>query len=106
MLIQKMHETLDQLLKTIGEGDAQKAKEAQERFTQAVEEAWQSYQEGKITTHVRGKAIPRLIYLYVIHELPKVITDPKRWPEIVKELHSMEQITRTVVTPEEVNSSQ
>jgi len=74
-------------------------REAQRRFSEAVEAAWQMYQQGRIEVEVRG--LPRVMYLWAMEDLPRQIEDRSNWPQIIRELEQFLRTMDHVVEPRE-----
>ncbi len=98
-VIGAMEEEARNLLETLERGDREAVRTAQQRFAQAVEESWRRYQEGKVVVAVRG--LPRVMYQWVMEELPRQVQDPARWPEARRELARFLRTVQWVVEPEE-----
>ncbi len=84
----KMVETGKRLLATLESNDLEAVQETAKSFSQAVNDAWQVYQQGEIPTQMRGQAFPRMMYQFATTELPVAIVDPQRWPAIVREMRN------------------
>ena len=84
----KMVETGERLLATLESNDLEAIQEAAKSFSQAVDDAWQAYQQGEIPTQMRGQAFPRMMYQFATVELPTAIADPQRWPAIAREVRN------------------
>ena len=72
---------------------------AQKSFSSAVDEAMKRYKEGKIEVKVKG--LPADMHLFATRDLPKLIEDEDRWPNILKDLKRFERIMDLVVEPKE-----
>ncbi len=94
-----MEQTANELLEALERNDPHTVAVAQERFLQAVEEAWKRYQDGGISVNVRG--LPRVMYQWVMEELPQKVKDPARWPEVRRELTRFLRTVEWVVVPRE-----
>jgi hypothetical protein len=88
MLIAKMVETGKRLLAALESNDLEAIQEAAKSFSQAVDDAWQAYQQGEIPTQMRGQAFPRMMYQFATVEMPAAIADPQRRPAIAREVRN------------------
>lgn len=86
MPIMKMIETGEQILRAIESKDIEAIQKATISFSQAVDDAWQAYQDGEISTQMRGQALPRTMYQFAVEELPSAIADPQQWSAIAREI--------------------
>jgi len=98
MPIVKMVETGEQVLAAIELKDLEAIQQAAKSFSQAVGDAWQAYQEGEISTQVRGQALPRTMYQFATVELPLAIADPQRWPAIAREMRTFLNMVNIVIS--------
>ncbi|MEA3341454.1 MAG: hypothetical protein U9R15_15940 [Chloroflexota bacterium] len=97
MLIE-MVGTGKRLLATLESKDFQAIQEAAKSFSQAVDDAWQAYQQGEIPTQMRGQAFPRMMYQFATVELPAAVADPQRWPAIAREVRNFINMIDIVAT--------
>jgi hypothetical protein len=101
MRLQKIRESAGLLLAALDTREQQIIQEAQENFSEAVEEAWQSYQKGDIETQVGGQALPRSMYLYATRELPQEVVHLRRWSTVERELTSFVRTMDRILLPTE-----
>jgi hypothetical protein len=103
MRLQKIRESAGLLLAALDTREQQIIQEAQENFSEAVEEAWQAYQKGEIETQigVGGQALPRSMYLYATRELPQEVIHLRRWSTVERELTSFVRTMDRVLLPTE-----
>ncbi|MGQ4876613.1 MAG: hypothetical protein ACP6IY_21310 [Promethearchaeia archaeon] len=74
---------------------------AQKEFTQTVEEAMVAFKNGKITVDI-SKALPLVMYNWVVEELPSKIVDPENYKDIKRELILFKSNITIVLNPAEV----
>jgi len=98
MLIVEMIETGKRLLAALESNEPKTIQETAQGFSQAVNGAWQAYQQGEIPTQMRGQAFPRMMYQFATVELPVAIVDPQRWPAITREVRNFINMIGIVVT--------
>jgi hypothetical protein len=101
MCVQKIRESAGLLLAALDTREQRIIQEAQENFSEAVEEAWQAYQKGEIETQVVGQALPRSMYLYATRELPQEVVYLRRWSTVERELTSFVRTMDRVIVPSE-----
>lgn len=97
--IEKMLREAQDLLEAVEEGDSGKIEVALCRLQEAVQAAWELYQQGRINTAVRG--LPRVMYQWATEELPRKVHEPSSWPEIRRELVQFINSIKLVVEPQE-----
>ncbi len=98
--IEQIKETLAALLDAIEVGETAQVKQAQERFVQATQYAWDQYEQGKITVTMRG--LPRVMYQWVTRELPEMIQDREQWPMVKRELRRFQRLLDALLDPSPV----
>lgn len=98
MYVQKMKDAGQALLAALETNDTHAIQESAKMFAQAVDEAWQAYLRGEVTTHTRGKALPRTMHQFATVELPAKIADPQAWPTIARETRIFLNMLRVVAS--------
>ncbi len=99
-VLEEMEREARELLEALEQGNRETVEAAQRRFSRAVAEAWDRYQQGAITVTVRG--LPRVMYQWAVEELPRQVQDPARWPEAQRDLARFLRTVEWVVEPREV----
>jgi len=99
MFLEKVKETADLLLAALDTREEKLIQEAQRNFSQAVEGAWQAYEQGKIQTRARQGTLPRAMYLYATRELPQEVTHLKRWSTMKREITDFLRTMDLVIAP-------
>lgn len=89
----------NQLVISLEEKNVETVRENQELFSRFMEQMWAAYQQGEIEFHVRGQALPRMMYLFATEELPQSITNPEQWPKLARELRNFMRMAHIMSTP-------
>lgn len=79
MHIQRIIATGQELLTAFESNNPQMIQECTQRFSQAVNAAWNAYTQGQIPTAIKGAAVPRTMHQFATVELPALILDPQQW---------------------------
>ncbi len=87
------------LLEALEQGDNGRVEDALHRFQEAIEAAWNLYQQGRINTAVRG--LPKVMYMWAMEELPQMVQEPSKWPEVRRQLAQFINAVQLVVEPKE-----
>jgi len=82
--VKQMRGLGNELIEALNQGDTASVNAAQEKFSGAIEQAWQYFSRPEIPA--REKALPRLIERWAQGDLPKEISDPAHYPAVAREL--------------------
>jgi hypothetical protein len=85
MPIEKVRKTADNLLTALTTREQAAIQQAQQKFSRAVEEAWQEYQGGNLDIQSK-QTLPQSMYLYATRELPQEVAWLRRWSTVEREI--------------------
>ena len=100
MIIRNLKKSAEALRQALEQEDTAAIQKAHTEFSRVINAAWQQYEQGQLVVEMRG--LPRLMYYWVVDELPGKIQDPAQWPSIRRELGHFLRIMELSIKPREV----
>lgn len=95
MPLQKIQKTAGLLLEALNSREQRAIEQAQRNFSQAVEEGWRAYQQGRLNIR-SGQTLPRSMYLYATRELPQEVAHLRRWSTVAREINNFMRTVKLI----------
>ena len=83
--IKQVHVLGEDLIDALNQGDTLRVNAAQQKFSDAIERAWQYFNRPEVPA--RERALPRIFERWAQGDLPKEISDPANYPAVAHELN-------------------
>ena len=97
--LREMRRRLDALIEALEGGDTAGVRREGEAFLSLVDEAWGHFSGDRIKTD--GKALTKVLYMFVKDELPGLLQDPRHYERAMVELRRFRRVMDSVLKPQD-----